>query len=68
MSSGKRFWKRCPTIARIASTAKAGRSAISVSVTGRNFARQLLRAPSAPNALQRASETTASHGARRTPS
>ena len=68
ISSGKSSAKSWPTIARIASTANAGSSAISVSVTGRNFARQLLRAPSAPNALQRASEMTANHGARRIPS
>ena len=51
-----------------ASTANAGRNAISVSAIGRNFARQLLRAPSAPKALQRASDTIANQGARRTPS
>ena len=68
MSSGKRLAKLCPTIARIASTANAGRKAISVSVIGRNLARQLLRAPSAPRALQRASETSANQGGLRTPS
>ena len=63
ISSGKRSAKFWPTIARIASTANAGSERDQRQRrSGRNFARQLLRAPSAPNALQRASEMTREPG------